>query len=259
MNVKATATGHTMEHHNAREASCVKFGSSEYWTCKDCHKMFADAAGTKEIAITDLVVDKAKHEAAEAVVENQTDKTYDLVTYCKHCGCELSRETITITVDVTGIKLNKKQVTLGIGESFKVVTAITPSNATDKTLTYKSSKPSVATVDNGVIKAKKKGTAVITVTTANNKKATLKVTVKKAPKKVNLNVKKKNVKKGISFTLKAKLPKETASYKMTWKSSNKKVASVNANGKVTTLKKGKAKISVTTANGKKATCTVVVR
>lgn len=85
------------------------------------------------------------------------------------------------------------------------------------------------------------------------------MTIKDKPSKVSLNATKKSLKKGAAFTLKAKLPKGTASYKMTWRSSNKKVATVSTSGKVKALKKGKAKITVTTANGKKATCTITVK
>ena len=82
--------------------------------------------------------------------------------------------------------------------------------------------------------------------------------MKKKPKKVALNLKNKKLKKGKTVTLKATLPKGTASYNMTWSSDNKKVAAVTANGKVKALKKGTAKITVRTFNGKKATCIIKV-
>ena len=63
---------------------------------------------------------------------------------------------------------------------------------------------------------------------------------------------------GSAVQLKAKLPNKTASYKLSWKSSDKKVAKVDANGLVTAVKPGTATITVTTFNKKKATCTVTV-
>ena len=74
-----------------------------------------------------------------------------------------------------------------------------------------------------------------------------------------MKAKSKTLKKGSTVTLKAKLPKGTASYKMTWSSNNKKVATVTKNGQVKALKKGKAKITVKTFNGKKATCIIKVK
>lgn len=163
------------------------------------------------------------------------------------------------TVAVTDVKPNVTKITLGAGETFKIIAEVTPANATDKVLTYQTSKSSVATVKNGKIKAKKKGSATITVTAANGTKATIVVKVKNKPKKVALKAKSKTLKKGSTVTLKAKLPKGTASYKMTWSSNNKKVATVTKNGQVKALKKGKAKITVKTFNGKKATCIIKVK
>ena len=124
---------------------------------------------------------------------------------------------------------------------------------------YKSSNKKIATVSSkGVITAKKKGKATITVTTKKNKKVKVKVTVVAAPKKVKLNKKKATLEVGKTLKLKATLTKNTAS-QLKWKSSNKKVAKVSSKGKVTAVSAGKAKITVKTFNGKKATCTITVK
>ena len=70
------------------------------------------------------------------------------------------------------------------GSSTKVKVVLTPASTTDK-VTYRSLKNAVATVSaSGVIKAKKKGKATITITTVEgNVKAKIKVTVKKSSKK----------------------------------------------------------------------------
>ena len=39
-----------MEHHEAVSATCTKTGNSEYWTCPDCNKIYADEAGTEELS-----------------------------------------------------------------------------------------------------------------------------------------------------------------------------------------------------------------
>ena len=157
------------------------------------------------------------------------------------------------------VKLNKTSVTLGKGENFTLTATVNPTNAHDKTITWKTSNSKVATVKNGKITAKKAGTVTITATSANGKKATCKVTVKNAPSKVTLNKKTLTLKKGKSATLKVSLPKNTASYKKTFTSSNKSVATVSSSGKVTAKKAGTATITVKTFNGKTYKCKVTVK
>lgn len=82
----------------------------------------------------------------------------------------------------------------------------------------------------------------------------------KAPTAIKITQgKKKTMKVGKKLTLKVKLTPSKAKTKLTWKSSNKKVATVSSKGVVKAKKPGKAKITVTTANGKKATITITVK
>ena len=77
------------------------------------------------------------------------------------------------------------------GQSRKLKVKLTPENSSD-TVSYESSRPSVVTVKNGKLKAKKTGSAVITVKTGSGKTATVKVTVvKKAVKAKAVRLKKK--------------------------------------------------------------------
>ncbi len=159
------------------------------------------------------------------------------------------------TDDVKQPTLNVKKITLGLGETFTLKVA----NTTGK-VTYKSSKTKYVKVTSaGKITAKKKGSATITATLADGTKLTCKVTVKKAPKKISLAKKSVTLKKGKTYKIKVKLPANTASYKITYKTSSKKVATVDTAGKVTAKKKGKATITVTTFNKKKATLKVTVK
>ena len=85
---------------------------------------------------------------------------------------------VTVKKAPKKIALNAKAKTLKKGRSFKIKAKL-PKNTASHKLTYKSSKKSVAAVSaSGVVKAKKKGSAVITVTTFNKKKAKLKIKVK---------------------------------------------------------------------------------
>lgn len=71
-----------------------------------------------------------------------------------------------IPVDVTGVTLNKETLSLKTGESEILIATVSPDNATNKTISWKSSDTTIATVDNnGKVEAVKKGTATITVTT----------------------------------------------------------------------------------------------
>lgn len=126
---------------------------------------------------------------------------------------------------------------------------------------FKSSKKKIATVNkNGVVTIKKAGKTKITFK-VGKKKRTVTLTVKDptAPTKVSItNGKTVTLHKGETLQLGAVLVPETAVSGLRWKSSKKKVASVNANGVVTAKKKGKTKITVKTRNGKKAVITVKV-
>ena len=82
--------------------------------------------------------------------------------------------------------------------------------------------------------------------------------VKKTTKKIKLNRKKLTLKKGKSFRLKVTLTPADSQDKITYKTSNKKIATVSKTGKIKAKKKGKVKITVISGK-KKAVCTVKVK
>lgn len=88
----------------------------------------------------------------------------------ENCKCVKS------TVNVTSVKLNKTSVSLTVGDTTTITATVNPSNASNKTVTWKSSNEKVATVKNGKITAIGEGTATITAT-AGGKNSTVKVTV----------------------------------------------------------------------------------
>ena len=124
---------------------------------------------------------------------------------------------------------------------------------------WTTSKKSVVTVKNGKITGKKPGKSVITAKTSNGKLKKCTVTVKKKPNKITLSAKKKSLKKGKTYRIKVKFPKKTYSYKLTYSSNKKKIATVSQTGVVKAKKKGKAVITVNTFNGKKAKITITVK
>ena len=97
----------------------------------------------------------------------------------KTATCTITVEaTPGATVPATGVTLDKTAVTLEKGKTQKLVATVAPDTATDKSIKWTSSNPSIATVDaNGLVTAIADGTATITATTANGKAATCAVTV----------------------------------------------------------------------------------
>ena len=153
-----------------------------------------------------------------------------------------------------------------MGGSETLTATVAPADATNQKVTWKSDKPEIATVDaNGKVTGVKAGEATITVTTEDGgKTATCKVTVSDTEIKVTgvtLNKTALTLNIGASETLSATVaPADATNKKVTWKSSDAAVATVDTNGKVTAVKAGEATITVTTEDGgKTATCKVTVK
>ncbi len=165
---------------------------------------------------------------------------------------------VTVTTDVSSVKLDKKKLTMKIGEKKKLKATVSPSTASNKTVSWSTSDKKKATVSKGTVTAKKAGTVKITAK-AGSKKATCTITIKKVPaKSVKLNKAKLTLKRGKSFKLKATMKPSNTSDTITWTTSKKKVATVK-NGKVTAKSAGTATITAKTSSGKKATCKVTVK
>ena len=133
----------------------------------------------------------------------------------------------------------------------------------DSIASLKTSNAKVAAVNNSTFKitAKKAGKATITVTLKSGASANITVNVKKgkvAATKITGIKKTVTLKKGKKLTLKPVLSPITCTVKVTYTSSNKKVATVSAKGVVKALKKGKATIKVK-AGKKTVTCKVTVK
>ena len=164
--------------------------------------------------------------------------------------------TLTITpvsVPATSITLNASSQNLITGESFTLTATVEPAKTTD-TVVWSSSNEAVATVSDGTVTAAKAGTTEITAT-AGNVKATCTVTVSDPVYKVT-DIKltaapSRRIAAGKKVQLKASIAPSNATDKsVTWTSSNKKVATVNAKGLVTFKKN---------AGGKKVTITATAK
>lgn len=168
--------------------------------------------------------------------------------------------------DVTAV-ITTKNVSVYPGKTAKINVKYTNTTA-QTTKVWASSNTKVATVDqNGVVKGVKAGKAKITLTVQNPGDAqalvlSKDVTVKQYVTSIKLNATKKTIYNGKSFTLKATVnPKNAANKAVTYKTSNKKIATVTSKGVVKGIKPGKATITVTAKDGSKksAKCTVTVK
>jgi uncharacterized protein YjdB len=131
-----------------------------------------------------------------AVTWDSSDKSVATVSNGKVTAVKAGSATITVksvdggftascavtvaakVIDVSSVSLSKTELTLTEGDSETITATVKPDDATDKTVTWTSSDPAVATVESGKITAVKEGEATITAK-AGDKTATCKVTVEK--------------------------------------------------------------------------------
>ena len=182
---------------------------------------------------------------------------------------------ITVGIPVSKVVVDQTTLSMQVSEAKQLTASVQPANATVKTLSYKSSDPSVATVNGaGMISAVKEGTAKITVTSkdGNGKKAVVTVNVASAGQPNNLvpptqvpptevpdtnpvtgitlSSEEEYVGIGAKVTLQAKLTPDNPSIPtITWASEDPKIATVDASGVVTGVSKGTTTITATTKSG----------
>lgn len=169
---------------------------------------------------------------------------------------------VTVITPATKVTLNKTSATINVGEKITLKGKISPKSAGNKTLEFRSSNKSVATVTSkGRVKGIKNGTATITVKIkGTKKKATCKVTVKTPATKVTLDKTSATVKVGETVTIKGTISPITASEQtLEFSSSSENVAKVSPQGVIQGVKAGMAKITVKIKNTNlTGTCEVTV-
>jgi len=173
----------------------------------------------------------------------------------------------TKTIKPTKVTLNKKTTSIPINSTEQLIPTISPLNATNQNVTWKSSSTKIATVDSeGNIKGIKKGKATITVKTVDNRK-TVKciVTVTDIPQIVNVTgITLNKINTTIDMESNEQLiatisPLNTTNKDITWESSNSEIVKIDKNGILKGLKIGKTIIMATTVDGNKtASCEVIV-
>lgn len=164
---------------------------------------------------------------------------------------------ITVKKAPTAVTLSTKSLTLGVGESFKIKSALSK-NSAGSLKWYTGNKKIVTVTSKNVITARGKGTAKLTLKTYNGKTAVCTVTVKPMANSVTLNAKEIIMYAGGTFDLNSSIPKGTAAYYRIYSSSNPKVAAMEKGGVVKCLKVGTATVTCKLNNGKKAICRVYI-
>lgn len=155
-----------------------------------------------------------------------------------------------LSLTVSGKTLDTEELTLYVGSSGKLNAKVTPKDATNPSLSYKSSDESVVqTYTDGRVKALKVGTAIITATSEENPDLFDSVTITVAEIAVE-NIALKNLPKelrvGQSHALEIKYtPTNTTQKDVEWKSSNTNVLTVSKSGKLTAKAEGTATITAT--------------
>ncbi len=157
---------------------------------------------------------------------------------------------------VQGIEIHAPSKKLAAGKKVKLTLDVTPENASNKAVTWKTSNEKYATVDkNGKVTLKKAGAGKSVTITAeakdgSGKKASIKIKIMKhAVKSIKLKASAKSLKAGKSMSIKAtvKTTGKSVNKTLKWQSSNTKYATVNKKGKVTAKKAGKGKTVTITA------------
>ena len=197
------------------------------------------------------VDDKGKMTAVGIGVTTITAKTYNgLTAKCK----------VTVKKLANSIKLDKTSITLGVGEQYDFSSYV-PSGTAAYFRSYYSDDPNIASVQKagGLMTAKKAGTTTVRCKMPNGTQATCNVTVKPLATSLKLNASEIVLYIGQSFDINSSVPKGTAAYYRLYSSSNSKIAAVTRGGGVVKgVATGKATVTCTLNNGKKAISNVYI-
>lgn len=240
-----------------KEATCTEAGS-KVENCASC-----DAVQTVSIPVKGHTVMKDAAVAPTVFADGKTEGSH-----CSVCGTVLEKQNTIAKVPGT-IYLTASSLKMKTGQSTTAFKA-TGFSEGDYVTAVTSNKPRTVKVTNvnknGTFKltaGKKKGSAVVTVTLASKKTASFKVTVQKAAvktTKITTTTKSLTLAKGATYKKLASsiaVTPVTSKEKVTYSSSNKKVATVSSKGVIKAKKAGTAKITVKSGS-KKVVVTVKV-
>ncbi len=177
----------------------------------------------------------------------------------------------TATIEITVVATPAEGITISAGgsttlkakQTVQLSATVTPDDATDKSVTWKSENEDVAIVsETGLVTAVSVGTAVITATNSTGQSASVTIIVEKTlVESISLNNESLTMKIGETKVLSATVLPVTATDKnIKWMSDNEKIVKVSSIGEVTAVSVGVAKITAMATDGSKvsASCTVTV-
>lgn len=221
-----------------KSATCTEVGEKAK-ECASCGMIYYETIPALGHSFGSFTVTK------EATVLAEGSQTHT----CSVCG---TVETVAIPKLVSNVKLTTSKLPLQVKQKVSLTKIVTGLLKGDKIVSCTTSSKKIATVDkNGKVTGKKAGTAKITMNFLSGAKAT--VTVKVQKKKVTTS-KITNVSKNITLKVKKStklspvVTPVTSKNGVTYKSSNKKVATVSSKGVIKAKKKGKATITVKSGN-----------
>ena len=252
------ATGHQLSKTEGKKATCTEAGNTEYWTCNACGKYFSDEAGTNEIRLADTVIPATGHHYGEYQLTKEATALEEGVrtAYCS-CGAYVTVAVPTLT---SSIKLNVSSLRLRVKQRYTV--KATGLAKGDSVVSWSTGNKKIARVSQkGVVTGKARGNTIITIRLASGYTQKIRVYVQKGIVKttaLKISNTRLTLKKGRSYTLRTTVAPVTSQEKVTFKSSNSKVVSVNAKGKIYAKKKGKARITVRSGK-KRRVCVVTVK
>lgn len=183
-----------------------------------------------------------------------------LITATTSDGEKSAQCTVRVNVAVEGITLDRSTVTLPLGKMTELIPTITPSDATDQTVTWTSSAPGIVKVENGIVTAVGTGTATITAATADgNYKAACVVNVPVSVTGITLNRSDITLVKNGTYTLRATVsPVNATNKKVIWRSSDDDIVTVK-DGLITAVSAGSAVVTALSEDGSySADCKVTV-
>lgn len=193
--------------------------------------------------------------AATVAPKNASDKSVTWSSNAKEVATVDAEGKVTVTakpVSVTGVRLDKAELTLKEGESAALTATVEPVGATNKKVSWSSNNASVASVDaEGKVTAVSSGEAAIIVTTEDGgHTATCTVTVLKRATGVTLDKTSITIAKGGTAKLTATVtPYSAADKNVTWKSSDENIVTVDESGNVLGIGFGTTSVTVTTDDG----------
>ena len=224
------------------------------WSCSD----------TSKVAITEVKDEKGSTNG-KIMVTGKANGTVKITATTANKKSTTATVIVQTTPKSISLVPNSLNLDMSGTASKKLEVSFVPQDSNTKNgITWTSSNPSIATVDNyGNVTAKANGDTVIKGRTENGKEASCNVHVQTSLKTISLNKTKLSFDMSSgskSERLNVRLNPSTANVNtgITWSSSNTNVATVDGNGNVTAVGNGGATITAKAQNGSTATCSVGV-